>query len=143
MNEMKKYLALIALTAMNFISFSQGLTPRVHREGKDTLFCFTISQSKLLAKTVEAGVYCDSVGKKLQEEISLFDQLTCSQDSSFHVLLSAQKNSEKIISNQEEIISDLKQQLATAKKQCRIERRQKRIMALGIVALSVINLISK
>ena len=71
---------------MSFSAFSQSLTPKVQVQNKDTLFCFTIPQSKVIAKHLENGRYCDSVLTKTENEIDLLNQLQTVNDSSMLIL---------------------------------------------------------
>lgn len=54
---------------MSFTTFSQSLTPEVLLKGNDSLFCFTITQSKELAKLVSDGAYGDSIAQVRELEV--------------------------------------------------------------------------
>jgi hypothetical protein len=51
---------------MSLQTFSQGLRPIVQRTEKDTLYCFSTWQAKVLAQKLMAGVYCDSMAYQLE-----------------------------------------------------------------------------
>ena len=54
--------------------FSQTLTPIVQELNGDTLFCFTIPQSKELAKYIQAKLGCDSLMTVQTELVELYNQ---------------------------------------------------------------------
>ncbi len=50
---------------INYIAISQSLEPKVIQQNDSTYFCFTVVQSKKLAKLIELGNYNDTLVKKL------------------------------------------------------------------------------
>lgn len=128
---MKKLLLLIALVATSFSASSQSLTPKVIVQNKDTLFCFTIPQSKVIAKHLENSKYCDSVLTKTENEVELLNQLQAVNDSSILVLKVKTDNQQYIINNQEGVITNLNVDMKQTEKKYRNERWQKRLFAAG------------
>lgn len=128
---MKKLLPLIVLAAMSFSASSQSLIPKVIIQNKDTLFCFTIPQSKVIAKHLENSTYCDSVLVKTENEVELLNQLQMINDSSLLVLKMKTDNQQYIISNQKGVIGNLNMDLKQSEKKYRNERWQKRLFAAG------------
>lgn len=116
---------------MSFSVSSQSLIPKVIIQNKDTLFCFTISQSKVIAKHLENSTYCDSVLTKTENEIELLNQLQTVNNSSILVLKMKTDNQQYIISNQEGVIGNLNVNLKQSEKKYRNERWQKRLFATG------------
>jgi hypothetical protein len=116
---------------MSFSAFSQSLIPKVILQNKDTLFCFTIPQSKVIAKHLENSTYCDSVLTKTENEIELLNQLQVANDSSIIVLKMKTDNQQFIISNQQGVIGNLNMDLKQSEKKYRNERWQKRLFAAG------------
>lgn len=100
-------------------------------QNKDTLFCFTIPQSKVIAKHLENSTYCDSVLTKTENEVELLNQLQMANDSSQMVLKMKTDNQQYIISNQEGVIGNLNVDLKQSEKKYRNERWQKRLFAAG------------
>jgi len=111
--------------------FSQSLTPKVQVQNKDTLFCFTIPQSKVIAKHLENSTYCDSVLTQTENEVELLNQLQTVNDSSILVLRMKTENQQFIISNQEGVIANLNEDIKRSEKKYRNERWQKRLFAAG------------
>jgi hypothetical protein len=110
---------------------SQSLIPKVIIQNKDTLFCFTIPQSKVIAKQLENSTYCDSVLTKTENEIELLNQLQVAKDSSILVLKMKMDNQQFIIGNQHGVIGNLNMDLKQSEKKYRNERWQKRLFAAG------------
>lgn len=116
---------------MSFSGFSQSLIPKVQVQNKDTLFCFTIPQSKVIAKHLENSTYCDSVLTQTENEVDLLNQLQAVNDSSILVLKMKTENQQYIIGNQDGIIQNLNTDLKRSEKKYRNERWQKRLFAAG------------
>lgn len=116
---------------MSFLVSSQSLIPKVQLQNKDTLFCFTIPQSKVIAKHLESSKYCDSVLTKTENEIDLLNQLQTVNDSSILILKMKTDNQQYIINNQEGVIQNLNTDLKRSEKQYRNEHWQKRLFAAG------------
>jgi hypothetical protein len=116
---------------MGFSGFSQSLIPKVQVQNKDTLFCFTIPQSKVIAKHLENSAYCDSVLMQTENEVDLLNQLQTVNDSSILVLKMKTENQQYIIGNQDGIIQNLNTDLKRSEKKYRNERWQKRLFAAG------------
>lgn len=116
---------------MSFSVYSQSLIPKVQLQNKDTLFCFTIPQSKVIAKHLENSKYCDSVLTKTENEVELLNQLQVVNDSSILVLKAKTDNQQYIINNQEGVMGNLNTDLKRTEKKYRNERWQKRLFAVG------------
>lgn len=116
---------------MSFSVSSQSLIPKVQVQNKDTLFCFTIPQSKVIAKHLENSTYCDSVLIQTENEVELLNQLQAVNDSSILVLTMKTGNQQHIINNQEGVIQNLNTDLKQSEKKYRNERWQKRLFAAG------------
>lgn len=116
---------------MSFLASSQSLMPKVIIQDKDTLFCFTMPQSKIIAKHLENSMYCDSVLVKTENEVELLNQLQAVNDSSILVLKMKTDNQQYIINNQERVIGNLNADMKQSEKKYRNERWQKRLFAAG------------
>lgn len=128
---MKKLMTLMLSLMMSFSVSSQSLIPKVQVQNKDTLFCFTIPQSKVIAKHLENSTYCDSVLIQTENEVNLLNQLQAVNDSSIMVLKMKTENQQSIIGNQDGIIQNLNTDLKRSEKKYRNERWQKRLFAAG------------
>lgn len=126
---------------MGFSGFSQSLIPKVQVQNKDTLFCFTIPQSKVIAKHLENSTYCDSVLIQTENEVELLNQLQTVNDSSILVLKIKTENQQGIISNQHGIIQNLNIDLNRSEKKYRNERWQKRLFAAGTFLFAALTIL--
>lgn len=128
---MKKLMPLILSLTMSFSASSQNLTPKVQVQNKDTLFCFTIPQSKVIAKHLENSRYCDSVLVQTENEVELLNQLQMVKDSSLLIMKMKTENQQTMMVNQEAVIGDLNLKLEQTEKKFKNERWQKRLFAAG------------
>lgn len=138
---MKKLMLLIALTAMSFTGSSQNLTPKVQVQNKDTVFCFTIPQSKVIAKHLENSRYCDSVLMQTENEVELLHQLQAINDSSLVIMKMKSENQQTIMLNQEAVIGDLHLEVQQTEKKLKSERWQKRLFAAGFFVMTVVTIL--
>lgn len=128
---MKKLLPLILSLMMSYSVSSQSLIPKVQVQNKDTVFCFTIPQSKIIAKHLENSRYCDSLLIQTESEVELLNQLHAVKDSALLIMKMKTENQQYIIGNQEGIIQNLNTDLKRTEKRYRNERWQKRLFAAG------------
>ena len=126
---------------MSFSVSSQSLTPKVQVQNKDTLFCFTIPQSKVIAKHLENSRYCDSVLTQTENEVELLNQLQAIKDSSLLIMKMKTENQQSIITNQDVQIGNLNIDLKQSEKKFRQERWQKRLFATGTFIFAVLTII--
>lgn len=126
---------------MSFTTISQTLKPRIRPEGKDTLFCFTLPQSKIIAKHMENARYCDSILKKTECEVEFLNQLQSIKDSSISTLTMKAGNRQSLIANQEKQITNLNTELIKTQKDVRRARWQKRLFAAGIIVLTTLTVL--
>lgn len=126
---------------MSFSVSSQSLTPKVQIQNKDTLFCFTIPQSKVIAKHLENSRYCDSVLMQTESEVELLHQLQAVNDSSLLIMKMKTENQQTVILNQDAVIGDLHLKVQHTEKKLKSERWQKRLFALGFFVISVVAIV--
>lgn len=126
---------------MSFSVSSQSLIPKVQLQNKDTLFCFTIPQSKVIAKHLENSTYCDSVLTQTENEVDLLNQLQAVNDSSILILKMKTDNQQSIITNQDAVIGNLNNDLKQSEKKFRREQWQKRLFAAGTFMFAVLTII--
>ena len=132
---MKELVVLIALTALSCMASSQNLTPKVQQQDKDTLFCFTLDQSRSLAKYLEQGRYCDSLLTKSETQIQQLYELQAANDSCMAKLNEKTENQQRMLTNQRTEISGLNLKLGQSDKACRKERWQKYLFLVSTVVL--------
>ncbi len=101
---------------VNCICFSQMLKPSdVIFKGGDTLFCFNISQSRILAKKIIAAEYCDSISLIQSQEIALKDSVNVLHGRIANNLYIEKNNLEKAIGLKDIIISTRERELKREK----------------------------
>jgi hypothetical protein len=120
---------------------SQSLTPKVRVESKDTLFCFTIPQSKVIAKHLENSRYCDSVLIQTESQVELLNQLQAVNDSSLLVMKMKTENQQTMLANNQNVIADLNLKLEQGEKKFKNERWQKRLFAAGFFVMTILTIL--
>lgn len=138
---MRKLMPLILSLTMSFSGSSQSLKPKVRLENKDTLFCFTIPQSKVIAKHLENSRYCDSVLTQTENEVELLNQLQTVKDSSLLIMKMKTENQQTMMINQNAVIGDLNLKLEQTEKKLKSERWQKRLFAAGFFVMTVLTIL--
>lgn len=128
---------------MSFTVSSQSLKPKVRLENKDTLFCFTIPQSKVIAKHLENSRYCDSVLAQTESRVELLNVLSAVKDSSLLVIKVKTDNQQIMLENQEDVIGNLNLKLEQTEKKFKSERWQKRLFAAGFFIIGIVAIINK
>jgi len=126
---------------MSFSVSSQSLTPKIRIQNDDTLFCFTIPQSKILAKYLESNKYCDSVLMQSENEIEFLNHLQAVNDSSLLMFKMKTENQTTIISNQDIVIENLNNNLKITEKKLRNQRWQKRLFIAGTLTFAVLTIL--
>lgn len=126
---------------MSFSASSQNLTPKVRLENKDTLFCFNIQQSKVIAEHLENSRYCDSVLVQTENQVELLNQLQAVNDSSLLIMKMKTENQQTMIQNQEVVIGDMNLKLEQTEKKFKSERWQKRLFAAGTFVFAVLTIL--
>jgi hypothetical protein len=72
--------------AISFSTFSQSLTPEVLIKNKDSLFCFTIPQSKKIAKLITKAEYSDSLAQAKESEAEELAQIATRMQHNIELL---------------------------------------------------------
>ena len=110
--------------------FSQGIKPQKQLIGKDTCFCFTIPQSKIIARDLQKGVYNDSILAQTECELEALKEQKLVNDTATNVLQIKIKNQTQIITNQETALQMVTGDLLVSKKKERNQLWQKRLFAV-------------
>ncbi len=127
---------------MHSLIFSQGLTPKIQTFDKDTLFCFSIPQSKLLAEYVLKSEYSDSIILHLERQNKLFDSLLIGRENQAELLNKRIGNLELVSTKREQQIALLKRNLHIERKKLKRHRLITISLGLGVVVLMGITLIN-
>ena len=110
--------------------FSQGIKPKVQLIGNDTCFCFTIPQSKIIAKDLQKGAYNDSILTQTECELEALKEQKLVTDTATSILQNKIKNQAQIITNQESGLQMVTGDLLVSKKQERNQLWQKRLFVV-------------
>jgi hypothetical protein len=110
--------------------FSQGIKPKVQLIGNDTCFCFTIPQSKIIAKDLQKGVYNDSILAQTECELEALKEQKLVSDTTTVALQTKIKNQTKMMLNQESALQTSTNDLQLLTKRERNQRWGKRIFAV-------------
>jgi hypothetical protein len=110
--------------------FSQSIKPKVQLIGNDTCFCFTIPQSKIIAKDLQKGVYNDSILTQTESELEALKQQKLVTDTATSILQNKIKNQAQMITNQETALQMVTGDLLLSKKHERNQLWQKRLFAV-------------
>jgi hypothetical protein len=98
--------------------------------GNDTCFCFTIPQSKIIARDLQKGVYNDSILAQTECELEALREQKLANDSAKSILQNKIKNQTQIITNQETALQMVTGDLLVSKKHERNQLWQKRLFAV-------------
>lgn len=140
---------LMVLIPMSFTAFSQiyqperlTLQPIVQQSGNDTLFCFTLSQAKYIARQIEEKRYCDTLTVQLNRQIELQSLFISAKDS----IISSQSvmlhNAASIQTNQEQQITTLQKNIQLQEQHILKNKRQKRILSVALVVIGIVAIVN-
>lgn len=123
---------------MSFSCFSQNLKPTVHQINEDTVFCFTIGQSKEIAKRIESGSYKDSIASRLEQENVRLSLISAKNDSTILSLEQKILNLEGISQNQNVNIKLLNKTLQIQERKIKRGNFHKTLLGIGLGVVTVI-----
>ena len=103
----------------------------------DTVFCFTINQSKLIAQQIQGNVYCDSLLIEQQNLVSLLGKVNQTKDSIQVQLATKMTNLEQINLNQLSSINLLKKTIEVKNKQLKQSKAHKILFGIGAGIITV------
>ncbi|HSH64714.1 MAG TPA: hypothetical protein VLB84_02720 [Bacteroidia bacterium] len=98
--------------------------------GNDTCFCFTITQSKIIAKDLEKGQYNDSILAQMECEVEALKKQKFTNDTATVVLQNKIANQDQIITNQTEAVQKVTNKLQASEKKVRKQVWQKRLFVI-------------
>ena len=135
---MKKLKLLMIILTISCSAFSQGLTPTVQVLDGDTVFCFTIPQSKEIAKRIEANKWCDSVIIGQEIVVELLNQSIVVKDSLAFQLKGKLKNLEVINQNQETNLDYLNESLKVKDEKLKKSKVQKVLLSIALGLMTIL-----
>ena len=127
---------------MSCSAFSQGLKPTVQQINEDTVFCFTIGQSKEIAKRIESGTYKDSIATRLELENSRLHLVVQNKDSTIYSLESKVDNLDTINRNRQVNIGLLNTTIQSQERKIRRGKFHKTLLAVGLGIITIIAIIN-
>ncbi len=139
---MKKYMLWILWLLLPCTTFSQHLTPRVHVLDADTVYCFSLPQSRTLAKLLLAGTYNDSLLQAQQTLIDDLEQSLLYRDSIHGLHQKTILNLEQISSNQQQQTNFLQQALESKNKQLKKSRKRQWLLGIGLGLMTAVAIIN-
>ena len=135
---MKKLKLLMIILTISSFAFSQGLTPTVQVLDGDTIFCFTIPQSKEIAKRIEANQWCDSVIVEQEIVVELLNQSIEVKDSLAFQLKGKLKNLEVINQNQETNLDYLNESLKVKDEKLKKSKVHQVLLSIGLGLMTIL-----
>ena len=114
------------------------MKPIVQELNGDTLFCFTIPQSKEIAKRIQSNAYCDSLMVEQQELVELLDELNTTKDSITTGLEKKVWNLEQMNQNQGDNIELLERTLEVKDKKLKKSKTHKILLGIGLGLMTIL-----
>jgi len=116
---------------MNSLTFSQGLSPQVQIIENDTLFCFTIGQSKTIARHLTNSAYCDSLEGEYVTNIKRLNEINKVKDTTIIQLQHKIINLNSIADNNSQSIEKLQDIVKIKDRKLRNSRFHKTLLIIG------------
>lgn len=126
----------------SFISISQNLVPKVQRIKNEKYYCFTIAQSRDIAKLMELGKYNDSLVNSLSKTVKKFQLLTQNKDSIISFQSDKLENYEIMVHNHDRTMLLLEESVKRKEKKIKRGKLHKILLGVSLVALGTL-IISK
>ncbi len=134
---MKKLVSLILCMWMALSGSSQNLKPRIQLGSNDTFLCFSLAQSRLLAKELVKGRYCDSMTTANEAKIMQLCQLSQAKDSTIHFLREQVSVQDCALEKSDQIIRQQDQSITTLSSRIKGTRRQRTVLIVCSVLFAV------
>ena len=103
----------------------------------DTLFCFSLSQSRELAKLLVSGVYADSIAQSLSKENKRLYTVLDNKERQINNLNLKVTFTNHIVENHKENLRSLEGYLEQRDKKLKRVKRQKKWMLVGLAGLTI------
>lgn len=127
---MKRCALLILLILMACLSYSQGVDKIIVNDS-DTLLCFNLEKSRILAKTIVHADYCDSILVVQEEKVSYMDSIISAQKEIIFISSVQLDNCERVIELKDKQISNLNIMVSESEKEIKKQKRIKWISIFG------------
>lgn len=122
----------------SYISISQDLTPKVTKHLGNVHYCFTIAQSREIAKLLELGKHNDSLVYLLSKNNDQLQLVAQKKDSLMSFKDTKIKHYATLFNNQEQSIQLLEQSLKRKDKKIKRSKFHKVLMGVGAVILGTL-----
>lgn len=122
----------------SYISISQDLTPKVQQTGNEKRYCFTIAQSREIAKLLELGKYNDSLVSSLSLANQRFQLLIQKKDSIISFQSDKLENYAMVQQNNDKTIFLLEERLAQQERKVKRGKLQKILLGVSLVVLGTL-----
>lgn len=124
---------------LSFSTFSQttSLKPKVRLIEKDTSFCFTLQQSRSVAKALQELQYQDSLVVAYELENKGLKRLISIKDNSIDKLQLQLVNFRQINSNHENQMRLLEQTIQVQDQRLKRSKTQKALLSIGVGILAI------
>ena len=123
---------------MSCSCFSQKLTPIVQELNGDTLFCFTISQSKIIAGYIEEKMWCDSMMIEQDKWAELVNQTIETNDSLVDGLEQKIKNMQQLYENEQTSMDLLNKTITIQDRKIKRSKAHKVLLGVGLGVMTVL-----
>lgn len=122
----------------SFISISQDLTPKIREIDEFSHYCFTIEQSREIAKLLELGKYNDSLVNSLSLNIKRFELVTRKKDSIISFQSDQLDNYSIQVTNNDRTIMLLEESIKRKEKKIKRSKLHKILLGISLVALGTL-----
>lgn len=122
----------------SYISISQDLIPKVQQTGNEKRYCFTIAQSREIAKLLELGKYNDSLVSSLSLANQRFQLLIQKKDSIISFQSNKLENYAMVQQNNDKTIFLLEERLARQERKVKRGKLQKILLGVSLVVLGTL-----
>ncbi len=126
---------MTAFLLLAFTTFSQSIKPdKILVEGTDTLFCWKLDKSKLIAQELSHLSYCDTLMLEFEERNDLTDSLLVNERRSNTILKKENENLSSVITEKDNQINIHKEMY----KEQSLKLKRTTVGAIAICVLSVV-----
>jgi len=123
--------------AISFMSISQDLKPLIIVQNKvDTLYGFTIPQSKYIAKKISNSIHCDSLVVELSTRIRSFEYLDGVCDEKVRLFQQKEQNYKFLLVNKDKEIAGLGSDIVIYKD--KIKKQKIVFVVVGLILSAII-----
>lgn len=140
---MKNNTYWIAALLLSLSASSQTLKPILRLQNNDTLLCFSINQSRVIAKYISEAQFCDSIKVKQDSLICIMKEELSLKDSAFYCLNQRNDILHREIENGHLIKAELNTSVGRYKKRFTSLIVQRAALVICSIALSTALIIKK